>query len=78
MATREKLLDELLKDCKAPGDLFGQDGFLKQFTKDLVERILEAELSDIWATRNTLQRVEVVAIPVMAPAIKHSKATRAK
>ena len=35
MATREKLLVELLKDCKAPGDLFGQDGLLKQFTEGL-------------------------------------------
>ena len=46
MATREKLLDELLKDYKTPEDLFGKDGLFKQLTKDLVERILEAELSD--------------------------------
>lgn len=46
MATRKELLDELLKDVKSSDDLLGQDGVLKQLTKDLVERMLEAEMTD--------------------------------
>ena len=44
MATPKELLDELLKDVKFSEDLLGKDGLLKQLTKDLVERVLEAEL----------------------------------
>jgi putative transposase len=46
MATRKELLDELLKDYKSPEDLLGKNGLLKQLTKELVERVLEAELTD--------------------------------
>ena len=46
MATPKELLDELLKDVKHPEDLLGKDGLLKQLTKDLVERVLEEELTD--------------------------------
>ena len=46
MATSKELLDELLKDCKTPEDLLGKNGVLKQLTKDLVERMLEAEMTD--------------------------------
>ena len=46
MATPKELLDELLKDVKFSEDLFGKDGLLKQLTKGLVERVLEAELTN--------------------------------
>jgi len=46
MATPKELLDELLKDVKSSEDLLGKDGLLKQLTKDLVERVLEAELTN--------------------------------
>lgn len=46
MAAPKELLDELLKDCKTPEDLLGKNGVLKQLTKDLVERMLEAEMTD--------------------------------
>jgi putative transposase len=42
----KELLDELLKDCKTPEDLLGKNGVLKQLTKDLMERMLEAEMTD--------------------------------
>ena len=42
MATRK----ELLKDVKSSDDLLGQDGVLKQLPKSLVERMLEAEMTD--------------------------------
>lgn len=36
----------MLKDCKTPEDLLGKNGVLKQLTKDLMERMLEAEMTD--------------------------------
>lgn len=46
MATRDKLIDELLKEYPTSEDFFGKEGLLKQLTKDLVERILQAEMTD--------------------------------
>ena len=46
MAIKQELLDELLKQVDNPEDLFGKDGLLKQLTARLVERVLEAELTD--------------------------------
>ena len=46
MATPKELLDELLKNCKTPEDLLGKNGVLKQLTKELMERMLEAEMTD--------------------------------
>ena len=41
----EALLDALLKDYTDPHDILGEHGLLKQLTKRLVERVLEAELT---------------------------------
>ena len=41
-----ELIDALLADYKKPEDLIGQNGILKQLTKALVERALQAELTD--------------------------------
>ena len=46
MASREELLDELLKDCKNADDLLGKDGLVKDLTKALIERALQAELTE--------------------------------
>ena len=46
MAISEKLLDELLKDYKNPEDLIGKNGLLKELTKRLVERAMDAELTE--------------------------------
>jgi putative transposase len=43
---RRVLLDELLAGYKTPEDLTGPEGILKQLTGALVERALEAELTD--------------------------------
>ena len=43
---QDALIDELLQDCKDPKDILGNSGLLKQLTKRLVERTLEAELTD--------------------------------
>ncbi len=40
------LLDELLKDCDSPADIFGKHGLLKSLTKRVVERALRAELTE--------------------------------
>lgn len=39
------LLDELLKGCSNPQDILGEHGLIKQLTKRLVERVLDAELT---------------------------------
>ena len=44
-AKHEALLDELLKDYTSPPDILGEHGLLKQLTKRVVERVLEAELT---------------------------------
>lgn len=41
-----ELIDALLADYKKPEDLIGQNGLLKQLTKALVERALQAELTE--------------------------------
>jgi transposase-like protein len=43
---QDTLIDELLEDCQNPKDILGKNGLLKQLTKRLVERTLEAELSN--------------------------------
>jgi putative transposase len=46
MTIRPELLDELLKDYQTPQDLFGEDGLLKQLTKGMIERCLQAEMQE--------------------------------
>ena len=36
----------MLVDCKSPEDIIGKDGLLKQFTKAVLERVMQAELSN--------------------------------
>ena len=44
MPIRPELLDELLKDCQDPQEWLGEGGILKQLTKAVVERALDAEM----------------------------------
>jgi len=46
MATTDELLDALMKDYKKPEDLIGENGLLKQLTKKLVERAMQAEMTE--------------------------------
>lgn len=46
MPIRKELLDELLKECDRPQDMLGPNGLLKQLTGALVERMLEAEMTE--------------------------------
>lgn len=43
---QDALIDELLKECRDPKQILGKEGLLKQLTKRLVERALQAELTD--------------------------------
>ena len=40
------LIDALLADYKKPEDLIGENGLLKQLTKGLLERAMQAEITD--------------------------------
>src|SRR5258708_4783702 len=46
MAIDLKLIDKLLADYKKPEDILGEDGLLKQLTKALLERAMQAELTE--------------------------------
>jgi putative transposase len=45
MAIDNELIDKLLKGYKKPEDLIGENGLLKQLTKQLLERAMSAELT---------------------------------
>src|SRR5690348_4915961 len=46
MTIDNELIDNLLKDYKQPEDLMGENGLLKQLTKQLLERAMAAELTE--------------------------------
>ena len=46
MAIDKKLIDQLLSDYKKPEDIIGENGLLKELTKAILERALQAELTD--------------------------------
>lgn len=46
MAINPKLLDEVLANYQKPEDIVGENGLLKQFTKAVLERVLQGELTE--------------------------------
>src|SRR4030088_272719 len=46
MTIDNELIDNLLKNYKKPEDLIGENGLLKQLTKQLLERAMAAEMTD--------------------------------
>jgi transposase-like protein len=46
MAITKEVLDELLKDCHGPDDFYGPDGLVKQLSKAIIERMMQAELTE--------------------------------
>jgi putative transposase len=46
VAITEDLLDQLIADYKKPEDLIGENGLLKQLTKRLLEKAMQAEMTD--------------------------------
>jgi hypothetical protein len=46
MAITKEVLDELLKDCHGADDFYGPDGPVKRLSKALIERMMQAELTE--------------------------------
>src|ERR1700681_4119592 len=46
MAIDNRLIDTLLADYKTPEDIIGKHGLLKQLTKKLLERAMQAEMTE--------------------------------
>ncbi len=46
MTINNDLIDQLLKDYQKPEDILGAQGLLKQLTKAVLERAMQAELTD--------------------------------
>ena len=46
MPIDNKLIDDLLKDYKTPEEILGDNGLLKQFTKAVLERAMQAQLTE--------------------------------
>jgi putative transposase len=46
MAIDKKLIDQLLTDYKKPEDIIGENGLLKELTKAVLERALQAEMTE--------------------------------
>lgn len=46
MALDSELIDKLLVDCKRPEQIIGENGLLKQLTKAILERAMNAELTE--------------------------------
>ena len=57
----EELLCGLLANYKKPEDLIGENGLLKQLTKLLVEKALDAELTERRTKRDWALFVESIA-----------------
>ena len=45
MTIDNKLIDSLIKDYQKPEDILGEQGLLKQLTKAILERVMQAELT---------------------------------
>ncbi len=54
MKINAKVLDQLLAECENPEQISGENGLLKQLTKAVLERALEAEMSHHLALRKAL------------------------
>jgi len=46
MAIRKEILDELMKEYKGPDDFYGPGGLIKQLSKALIERAMQAEMTE--------------------------------
>jgi transposase-like protein len=46
MAITKEVLDELMKEYNGPDDFYGPDGLVKQLSKALIERAMQAELTE--------------------------------
>ena len=75
-AVPKELLDSLLADYRKPEDLIGENGLLKQLTKLLVEKALDAELTISATGRMSRWRIRL-AIRATVRAGRRSKGSSA-
>ena len=74
----DELLDQLLANYQNPEDLIGADGILKQLTKKLVERTLDAELTHPpWVTVSISRSATRLVTPATASAARSSRMSSA-
>ena len=64
MAIDLKLIDKLVGDYKKPEDIIGENGLLKQLTKALLERAMQAEMSEHLGYGNMIQPAITAVIRV--------------
>ena len=62
MAIEKKLIDQLLADYKKAEDIIGENGLLKQLTKAIPERALQAELTDHLGQDDFFAWVEILIV----------------
>ena len=72
------LIDQLLADYQKPEDLIGEHGLLKQLTKAVVERALQAEMARTLGMASMSRLPIRLEMPVTAAAAKHSRANSAR
>jgi transposase-like protein len=75
MAIPKEILDELLKDYKGPEDITGENGLLKQLTKALIERAMQAELTEELGYEKNQKGGSRQPIGETVPTAKPSEAT---
>jgi len=68
MTIDPKLVDELLAGYKKPEDIIGENGLLKQLTKALLERAMNAELTEHVGTRSMIRRATTAGTRETGPA----------
>ena len=71
------LLDEFLKDYKAPEDMSGNDGLLQQLSKALVERAMQAEMTQYLGYPKRPRGEELRQLPRAALSLRPSRQARA-
>jgi len=77
MPIDNKLIDNLLKDYKTPEEILGEGGLLKQLTKAVLERAMQAELTEHSATNHTTRLAMSPATPETASLGRLSKVSSA-
>jgi len=62
ITNKEEFIDELKKDCKSADDIVGSGGMVKELTKRLLERMLDAELTTMANIKFLKRRMKTVGM----------------
>jgi len=74
MAIPDYLLDALMKDYKNPEDLIGETGLPKKLTKQLLERAMQAEMTEHLGYKKNALRPSIPETAVTASESRGSSA----